>query len=578
MKIIFSFLLFTPFLFSQSPKHEVRAAWISTASGDWPKTTDVVEQQRSLIEIFDILKNNTFNTVFFQVRPRGNTYYRSDIEPWAHHLTGTLGKDPGWDPLAFAIDEARQRGMELHAWFNVAKVWGIGDLPAHSQHIVRAHRDWVKQVEGEWWVDMGNPEAREYTENAVLELVQKYDIDGIHFDFIRYPNDKFDDWSSFSMWSDGMERGEWRRNNITSFVRNCYDQIRTEKPWVKVGSAPIGIYQSINGAQSSFAGYSGVFQDSRAWLREGIHDYVTPQLYWTIGEQKNPYDPDFTALCNDWARENYGRHVYAGIGIYRENVQPETKEQIEASRKAHTQGQAFFRFENLSAVRDQLGAVYRYPSLIPPMMWKDSVPPLAPVNIATRRDGTSANLITWNEPDAAADGEKPFRYVVYRSTQEQIDIRRAENILAVVPARRLSYRDESLQATGRRSEGCFAYFYSVTSLDRCGNESESSEQPSAEVVTLLSRYTKTFAAPLLSQNFPEPFSDKTFVSFEISQRSYVMLSLKHRETQTETLLVKETKNPGVHIVAINGALFPSGTIEYQLRVGESVVKKVMEKK
>ncbi|MFA6456912.1 MAG: family 10 glycosylhydrolase, partial [Bacteroidota bacterium] len=154
-------LLLFSFLSSQSLKHELRAVWISTASGDWPKTTDMAEQQRSLIEIFDMLRRNNFNTVFFQVRPRGNVLYRSSYEPWISQLTGVIGKDPGYDPLAFAVEEAHKRGLDLHAWFNVAKVWGSDQLPSNSQHVTRAHREWVKLYENEWWLDMGIPAARE---------------------------------------------------------------------------------------------------------------------------------------------------------------------------------------------------------------------------------------------------------------------------------------------------------------------------------------------------------------------------------------------------------------------------------
>ncbi len=564
------FFSLSSFAYSQSHKHELRAVWISSASGDWPKSTDVAEQQRSLVEIFDVLKNNNFNTVFFQVRPRGNVLYRSSIEPWATQLTGVLGKDPGYDPLAFAIEEAHKRGLELHAWFNVAKVWGNDNLPQNQQHVTRAHRDWVKQYENEWWIDLGNPEARVYSENLVKELVQSYDIDGIHFDYVRYPSEKFDDWDSFNKWSDGIERAEWRRNNVTAFVRACYEFIQNEKPWIKVGSAPLGIYQSIIGAQSSFNGYSGVFQDSRKWLREGIHDYVAPQLYWTIGEQKNPNDPDFTALCGDWMRENYGRHVYIGIGAYRENIQNEIREQIAATRNVGAQGQAFFRYEHVSSILNQIGSAYKYPDIVPPMMWKDSVPPNTPKDISLIVDEHSTTIIKWNEPELPKDNEKPSRYVVYRSSVKKIDMRRAENILAILPATQRSYRDET--TNGKE------YFYSVTALDRAGNESGITERPAAELLTLLSRYAKPQLSATLSQNVPNPFSISTYIAFEIPQRSVVLMTLTHTITQQETIIVKETKEAGVHIVSVNLKNFPVGMIECSLKTGETIAKKMIEKR
>ncbi|MDD8019153.1 MAG: family 10 glycosylhydrolase [Bacteroidota bacterium] len=563
-------LVFSSISYSQSPKSEVRAVWISTAGGDWPKSTVMEEQQRSLIEMFDVLHNNHFNTIFFQVRPRGNTYYQSAVEPWSSQLTRVLGKDPGWDPLAFAIEEAHKRGMELHAWFNVAKVWGGGDLPKHPQHIIQSHRDWVKRVDGEWWVDMGIPDARTYTENLVKEIAQNYDIDGIQFDFLRYPNGKFDDWFSFSTWSDGMDRSEWRRKNITTFVRDCYTQLIHAKPWLKIGSAPVGIYHSINGAQSSFTGFESAFQESRAWMRDSIQDYVAPQLYWSLGEQHNPNDPDFAALCSDWIRESYGRHVYAGIGIYRDNVRRETKEQVETTRSLQAQGEAFFRYENLFSVMDQLGGVYQTPSLFPSMAWKDSIQPFAPTDISVEISPTNIAIIHWKEPSPASDSGKPFWYVVYRSQDQAVDTRKAENILAVVPASQHFYRDGT--SNGKK------YFYTVTSLDRCGNESTNNEKSTAEVLLLLSRYSKPAVSVFLAQNFPDPFKDTTFISFELGQRSMVTLSCKIVETQKETVLVNEMKNPGLHIVAINGAQFPFGKIEVQVKAGDQVVTKMAEKK
>jgi uncharacterized lipoprotein YddW (UPF0748 family) len=566
---IFLFTLST-FAFSQSPKYELRAVWISSAGGDWPKSTNVAEQQRSLIEIFDNLKKHNFNTIFFQVRPRGNTLYRSSFEPWVAQLSGVLGKDPGWDPLAFAIEEAHKRGLDIHAWFNVAKVWGADIFPQNQQHITRAHRNWIKQFENEWWVDMGNPEAREYIENLVKELMNSYDIDGIHFDYVRYPSEKFDDWGSFRKWSDGLDHAEWRRNNITSFVRSCYEFIQKEKPWIKVGAAPLGIYQSINGAQSVFSGYSGVFQDSRKWLRDGILDYVTPQIYWSIGEQNNPNDPDFEALCNNWVRENYGRHVYIGIGAYRENIQSEIREQIEIARNALANGQAFFRYEHTVFVIDQISNAYKYPALVPPMTWKDSVPPNAPKNISVDASGNSDVLIKWSGPDISADKEKPFRYVVYRSSAKNINIRKPENIVTILPATQYSYRDKL--SNGKE------YFYTVTTVNRAGNESSVTEHPLAEIQTLFSRYAKPNSSITLVQNFPNPVVSITYIAFEISKRNVVSITLKHSITQQETTIVKEMQEPGIHIVAFDTKYFPSGPIEYRLQAGETIVTKLMEKK
>lgn len=567
--IIFFQILFIPFLLSQPSKYELRAVWISCASGDWPTSTNVAEQQRSLIEIFDILKKNNFNTIFFQTRPRGNVLYRSALEPWAGQLTGILGQDPGYDPLEFALEEAHKRGLELHAWFNVAKVWGNDNLPQNPQHVTRAHREWVKQFENEWWIDLGNPDARIYTENVVKELVNEYDIDGIHFDYIRYPSDTFDDWGSFTRWSDGIERAEWRRNNITTFVRNCYEFIQKEKPWIKVGSAPLGIYQSINGAQSSFSGYSGVFQDSRKWLREGIHDYLVPQVYWSIGQQNNPNDPDFEALCYDWVRENYGRHIYIGIGAYRENIQPEVREQIQISRNSSAHGEAFFRYDNLRSILDQCQSAYKFRAILPPMQWKDSIRPNAPRDVTVSVDERSIAIIKWNEPEIPSDQEEPYRYVVYRSSGKNIDTRKGENILAILPATQRSFHDETVN--GRE------YSFIVTALDRAGNESAVTSQPS-EIQTLFSRYAKPEQTARLIQNVPNPFAKSTYIGFEIPVRSFVSITLKHSITLQETTVVSETKEAGIHIAGVDLKNLPPGMIECIFMTGNTTIKKMIEKK
>jgi uncharacterized lipoprotein YddW (UPF0748 family) len=556
--------------YTQIPKHELRAVWISPTSGDWPTSTDIEEQQRSLVDILDNLQKHNFTTVFFQIRSRGNTFYKSSIEPWSPQLSGVLGKDPGWDPLAFAVEEAHKRGLELHAWFNVAKVWGADNLPLHQQHVTQAHHDWVKQFENEWWLDMGNPEAREYTKNLVKEIVNSYDVDGVHFDYVRYPSERFDDWNSFSRWSDGMDRAEWRRKNITSFVRACYEFIQKEKPWVKVGAAVLGIYQSINGAQSTFNGYSGVFQDPRGWMRDGILDYATPQLYWTIGEQKNPNDPDFELLCSDWVRENYGRHVYIGIAAYREKIQNELDEQIELTRTSQANGQVFFRYEHTATLFDQIQKAYRYPALVPQMLWKDSIPPNNPKNISIDADDKSDVLIKWSAPEIPADKEKPYHYIVYRLPDKNITTRRAEHIAAILPATQFSFHDE----TSNRKE----YFYTVTAVDRAGNESGVSEHPFGKIQTLFSRYAKPNTSALLVQNFPNPVLSTTYIAFELSQRNVVSITVKHSITLQETTIVNEIKEPGIHIVAFDATKFPAGQIEYRLQSGETIVTRMMEKK
>ena len=550
-----------------APKWEVRAVWLTTAGGaDWPKTYDVVAQKKSLIEIFETLQKKHFNTVFFQVRSRGNTFYKSRYEPWAAELTGTLGQDPGWDPLEFAIEEAHKRGIELHAWFNVAKIYNSGQPPLSSpRHILRNHPEWAQLYDGDWWVDMGRPEVRQYTENLVMELVRLYDLDGIHFDYIRYPGQKFDDWNSFRLYSDGAERDEWRRNNITRFVREMYEQIISEKPMMKVGSAPLGIYKPIPGAEAGFSAYAELYQDARLWLQEKIQDYVAPQLYWDFGEQTDPNDPDFRALCIDWSKNNFGRHVYAGLGIYRENIQKEITEQIYLTRTLECQGQSFFRYENILDLPG-IGVTYKYPALIPPMPWKDSIPPLPPTEITAVRGSNQTTIIRWKEPALAVDGDSAAQYVVYRSTDKDIDIRNPRNIAAVLPSTFTMYVDET-------PNNNIHYYYTVTALDKGHNESGGSFTQYESLKndhSMVGRYS-------LAQNYPNPFSDRTYISYQLGERSPVELTVIDTLTNKEILIVRETEDAGTYIVSLEAKVLAKGKYVYKLKAGSFIATRTLER-
>jgi uncharacterized lipoprotein YddW (UPF0748 family) len=219
------------------PKREVRAVWLTTASGlDWPKTTDRAEQQTSLREIVRRLKQYNFNTIFFQIRSRGDAYYRSAYEPWAENLTGTLGKDPGWDPLAFLINEAHEAGIEVHGWVNVYKVRANGQVPLTTPpHVSRAHPGWVFTYHGEGWLDPGIPETGTYLLNVVMDIVHKYDIDGINFDYLRYPGRDFSDNDSYRKYGLGVPREKWRKANLDRFVGECYDRLTAIRPCSRSG-------------------------------------------------------------------------------------------------------------------------------------------------------------------------------------------------------------------------------------------------------------------------------------------------------------------------------------------------------
>ncbi|MGA9117230.1 MAG: family 10 glycosylhydrolase [Bacteroidota bacterium] len=404
-----------------SPSEEVRAVWLATAPGlDWPSSTDREAQQESLRTFVAALRRAHFNTIFFQVRSRGDAFYRSVYEPWAESLTGTLGADPGWDPLAFLLHEAHASGLELHAWFNVYKVRGPSNripstLPPHP---ARAHPSWVVEAEGEGWLDPGLPEVRRYLLGVALDLVRNYDLDGIHFDYIRYPGRDFPDESTYRRYGRGQDRGAWRRGNINAFVREFYDSAAALRPRLKVGSAPMGVFSNGNG-KGAWGAFHSYYQDARGWLRSGKHDYLVPQIYWDIGATNA--DPDFALLAREWGREAGGRHVYAGIGAYKPAVLAEIPRQIDIAREAGLLGQSFFRYEHIrnTAV---LGGRYAAPAAIPPMPWKDSIPPLPPAVLAAEEISAGIFRLSWHAPPPGRDGEPPASYTLFRRSSRQGDI------------------------------------------------------------------------------------------------------------------------------------------------------------
>ena len=221
-------------LYASSPKYETRAVWLTTNWGlDWPshpvrRPADVPRQQRELVDILDRLQAMGINTVFFQARIRGEVFYASQYEPWAGVLSG--GRNPGYDPLAFVVDECHRRAMECHAWLVTFPVGSNRQVRKQGRaSMVARHRSWCKQSDGEWFLDPGNPEVRSYLTGLVSEVVSKYDVDGIHLDYVRYPDDarRFPDTDSFRKWGKGAtSRARWREQNITATVTAIYDEVK----------------------------------------------------------------------------------------------------------------------------------------------------------------------------------------------------------------------------------------------------------------------------------------------------------------------------------------------------------------
>lgn len=348
---------------SKATEPEMRMAWISTVFNiDWPLKTshgNAEKQKREYVTLLDKLKGVGINTVVVQVRPESDAIYRSKINPWSRFLTGKQGKYPGYDPLAFIIQESHKRGIKVHAWFNPYRASIYSDKSSSASiNAINRHPDWVIKYENKWYYDPGNPEVVNYIVDTVAEVVQNYDVDGVHFDDYFYPGLGFPDDVTFRKYGSG-NKDNWRRANINNMVKRVRDKVHFIKPYVEFGISPAGIwrnsYNDPNGSKTSGGeSYVKQYADTRYWIKKGLVDYVAPQVYWRIGHPK----ADYATLVEWWADQVKGTNVklYIGQGIYKqgqseyggENISREIKKQILLNRKhPEIKGSIFFSAKDI---------------------------------------------------------------------------------------------------------------------------------------------------------------------------------------------------------------------------------------
>lgn len=310
---------------------EVRAAWLTTVYNiDWPSDRDYnnIEKQKStLIENMQFIKDQKLNTVFFQVRGMGDAFFPSSYAPWSKYLTGVLGKNPGYDPLKFALDQAHRRGLEFHAWFNPFRIDAndkyfnkdtyINRLPKGSP--LKSNPNWIVKYGQYHWLDIGIPEAREYVINLILEVVKNYNIDGVHIDDYFYPYPikgvDFPDSTTYSKYGKGYSNvADWRRDNVNKFIKELNSRIKSTKSGVEFGVSPFGVWRNgveLGGAATnSLSSYDAIYTDSRKWIKEGWIDYIVPQIYWEFGNKTSPYKE----LVDWWEKQVQGTKVKLYIG------------------------------------------------------------------------------------------------------------------------------------------------------------------------------------------------------------------------------------------------------------------------
>jgi uncharacterized lipoprotein YddW (UPF0748 family) len=412
IKILFASILLTPaMLFAAneiyrtvsiappSPPREFRGAWIATVANiDWPSKPGLTvdEQKVELISLLDRAVQLHLNAIIFQVRPVCDAMYFSPFEPWSEYLTGTQGKPPQpfYDPLAFAIEECHKRGLELHAWFNPFRAsHPQSKSPAALNHISRTHPELVRKFGDQLWLDPGEPAVRQYVLRVVMDVVKRYDVDGVQFDDYFYPYPQKDsagramDFPDYATWKkyglpDGFERDDWRRQNVDQFIQSVYQNIKATKPWVKFGISPFGIWRPRfpNPIQGLDA-YAKLFADSRKWLAEGWLDYFAPQLYWPIDTPQQ----SFPLLLQWWREQNVkGRNLWPGLsaanvgGKFSAN---EIARQIQIARGQNVNGEIFYHLRNLTDNPALAGIIrneYPQAALVPASPWLDSTPPDKP--------------------------------------------------------------------------------------------------------------------------------------------------------------------------------------------------------
>ncbi|MFD2614274.1 family 10 glycosylhydrolase [Paenibacillus gansuensis] len=475
-----------------APKREMRAAWIATVDNvDWPAKGVVTEaeQKASFIAMLDQMESAGINAVIMQVKPTSDSFYPSQYGPWSEWLTGVQGKDPGYNPLAFMLEEVHKRNMEFHAWFNPYRISLQSDVTKlTADHPARLHPDWVVSYGGKLYYNPGVPAAKAFIQDSIMEVVNGYDIDAVHFDDYFYPYPvtgvDFPDDAQYQQYGAGFaNKADWRRNNVNTFVQEISAKIKQAKSHVKFGISPFGIWKnkSTDPAGSDTNGlssYDAIYADSKKWIDEEWIDYITPQIYWYLGYSPAAYDK----LTEWWSGAVQGKHVqlYSGQAIYRIGsgdgwMSPdEVPNQIKYNRNfENVQGSMFFSAkwfaENPLGFTDRLKHdLYRYPALVPAMPWIDSAAPAAAVVESAVSRGAAGVELKWKD----AAGSDAAYYVVYRfdgNTAGALD----DPSRIVGKVRRAADAANGVFVDTSAVEGQ-QYTYVVTAVDRLHNESGAS--------------------------------------------------------------------------------------------------------
>lgn len=475
---------------SSGVKREVRSVWMATVWAlDWPSSTSsTTAQKNEMVKYLDVLQKNNFNAVYFQVRTMSDAFYKSSYEPWSSYLTGTRGKDPGWDPLAFVVEECHKRGMECHAWvnpyrFSTGSNWSTAqDQALKSAGMLLAYT----KSDGKTTtiLNPGLESVRKRIVDVCKEIISNYDVDGLVFDDYFYPEgipvtSSAGDYDLWQKSGASMTFGDWRRNNVNQMVADVYNMVQQQKPYVRFGISPAGA-ACTSAAVAAKHGidrcpvasdwqYDGIFSDPVAWLEAGTIDYISPQLYWKTNHKTNPFGP----MTKWWSyvAKHFGRHHYASHSISFLNSSNTTSDweeigkQVQFSRdytENEAPGAVFYSAAYVTG-KKQSGFgewlqvnKFQNKALTPAIDWKKSDLEKVLVSALNKR----ATVLSWT-------GVDNVRYSVY-AVPESVNV---ETLDSNIPAEYLlgvSYKTTYTMPDDKKS----GYNYAVCVLDRYGNEYE----------------------------------------------------------------------------------------------------------
>ena len=512
---------------SQIPKYEVRAVWLTTIKSlDWPKAkatsaTGIEQQKRQLCDILDRLHRSNVNTILLQTRVRATTIYPSNYEPWDACLTGKGGKNPGYDPLQFAIDECHKRGMELHAWVVSIPVGKWNDIGC--KRLRERYPSMIHKIGDEGYMNPEQSQTAEYIGKICREIVERYDVDGIHLDYIRYPEN----------WKIRVSRQQGR-DHITRIVRAVNHQVKSLKPWVKISCSPIGKSREMSRFTSrGWNAYDAVCQDAQGWLRDGLMDQLYPMMYFK--------DDNFYPFAVDWAWNTYGRTVAPGLGIWMMSrtegsnwsLMDITREMnvLRSLGMGHTYFRSRFFTDNLKGIYTYAKNKFdQYPSLTPPMTWQSTAIPSRPEGMNMTSTAGKLVLRWWGGTDTSGSSSY-IMYNVYTSKVSPVDVNDGRNLIA----RRL--RHPQLVLANDDGE----HFFAITAIDRYGNESAplQSKEPYKSNIEWLKNDGSQLSLPPI-----DPTLDAYYVCVESMQGNVLMTRIK-----TPTLNIRSLPN-GVYSLKV----------------------------